>query len=80
MLTGTEVALAALRLDPQVQNRFPPLVLPRWKLDRDYLRLLASLESFLPLRHASNLPSEALAPLILEMSDSLIGEMILLLR
>ncbi|WP_291423079.1 TniB family NTP-binding protein [Deinococcus sp.] len=80
VLTGTEVALAALRLDPQVQNRFPPVFLPRWVLNRDYLQLLASLESFLPLRKESRLASEVIAPLILEMTDGLIGEMILLVR
>lgn len=80
ILTGTFDALAALRDDKQVQNRFPPFVLPRWQLDVDYLQLVASLEATLPLRRASNLASERLAPLLLLMTDGLIRELSNLLK
>lgn len=80
ILTGTFDALAVLRDDKQVQNRFPPLVLPKWQLDDDYLALLTSFEATLPLRRPSDLASEQLAPLLLVMSGGVIGELSTLLR
>ena len=80
ILTGTFDALLMLREDKQVQNRFPPFVLPKWQLDGDFLQLLASFESALPLRRASNLASERLAPLLLILSGGLIGELSRLLK
>lgn len=80
ILTGNFDALAALRDDKQIQNRFPPLVLPKWQLDDEFLQLLASFEATLPLRRASDLASEQLAPLLLVMSGGLIGELSTLLK
>jgi Bacterial TniB protein len=80
VLTGTFDALAALRDDKQIQNRFPPRVLPKWQLDDEFLQLLASFEATLPLRRASGLASEQLAPLLLVMSAGLIGELSELLK
>ena len=75
VLTGTYQALTALRSDPQLQNRFPPMVLPKWELNRDYLQLLTSFEALMPLRRGSGLASEQLAPLLLSMSNRNIGEL-----
>lgn len=80
VLTGTFDALVAVREDPQIQNRFEPLVLPRWELNSDFLQLLASFETTLPLRRASYLSSERLAPLLLVMSGYVIGELNKLLK
>lgn len=80
ILTGTFDALAVLRDDRQMQNRFPPLVLPKWQLDDDFRQLLASFEATLPLRKASNLASDPLALLLLAMTGGLIGELSLLLK
>ena len=80
VLTGTFDALVAVREDPQIQNRFKPLVLPRWELNSDFLQLLASFETTLPLRRASHLSSERLAPLLLVMSAYVIGELNNLLK
>ena len=77
ILTGTFDALSALREQRQNQNRFPPLVLPKWDLetDKDFRQLLASFEATLPLKRRSFLSSAALAPLLLVMSGGTIGEL-----
>jgi hypothetical protein len=41
---GTAEAIRAVQADPQLANRFNPEILPKWKLDQEYLRLLASFE------------------------------------
>lgn len=50
---GTQAAINALNSDPQMKSRFRPFVLNRWQLDREYLRFLASYETFLPLPEPS---------------------------
>lgn len=80
VLAGIFDALAALRSDKQSQNRYVNCNLPRWELDQEFLSLLASFEAVLPLRRASNLASEQLAPLLLLMSGGLIGELSHLLK
>lgn len=80
ILTGTFEVLAAIRQDDQIQNRFVPLTLPRWQLDADFMKLLASFEATMPLGRASGLASEDLTPLLLTMSGGLIGELSNLLK
>nr|WP_260170106.1 TniB family NTP-binding protein [Deinococcus radiopugnans] len=80
ILTGTFEALVAVREDKQMQNRFPPSILPVWELDSTFLQLLASFESLMPLKQRSNLASEVLAPLLLAMCGGLIGELCELLK
>ncbi|MDO4264795.1 MAG: hypothetical protein Q4C67_11410, partial [Deinococcus sp.] len=69
-----------MRRDDQIQNRFTPVTLPRWQLDVEFLQLLASFEATLPLGKASGLASQKLAPLLLDMSGGLIGELSSLLK
>lgn len=52
---GTQVAVRVLRSDPQHASRFKVAVLPRWKLDRDFQRLLVGFQETLPLRRESKL-------------------------
>ncbi|AFD27803.1 Transposon, transposition helper protein C, putative (plasmid) [Deinococcus gobiensis I-0] len=80
ILTGVFETLVVLRRDDQIQNRFTPVTLPKWELDREFLQLLASFEATLPLRKASGLASEVLAPMLLDMSGGLIGELSNLLK
>lgn len=72
---GTNDALAALRTDPQLANRFEPTKLPRWETGDEYLQLLASFECMLPLKKPSHLTDELLATKLLSMSEGLIGEL-----
>jgi type II secretory pathway predicted ATPase ExeA len=72
--SGTREAFNAIQTDPQLANRFEPKVLPRWKNDEEFLRLLASFEQILPLRKPSLLIENSLASTILSQSEGLIGE------
>jgi type II secretory pathway predicted ATPase ExeA len=71
---GTRDALAALSTDPQLSNRFEPVVLPKWSMNEEYQRLLASMEYLTPLKKASHLANEDLARKILGLSEGTIGE------
>jgi AAA+ superfamily predicted ATPase len=71
---GTEDAFNAINTDPQLANRFEPMILPRWRMDEEYLRLLASFERILPLSVPSGLKQDSLAKQILIMSEGIIGE------
>jgi hypothetical protein len=71
---GTPEARAAIQTDEQLTNRFTPVILPRWKMGEEFLRLLASFEAMLPLYLPSNLTNTTTALRLLSMSDGLIGE------
>lgn len=77
---GIKDAYHAINTDPQLANRFEPALLPKWKWDEEYLRLLKSFEALLPLRRPSNLDREDIAIKILSLSEGIIGEMASILR
>lgn len=77
---GTKDALRAIQADPQLANRFEPVALPRWRLDRDFLMLLASFGQALPLRKRSPLTEERLARQLLTLSEGNLGELSTLLN
>ncbi len=72
---GTKDAFNAINTDPQLANRFEPMTLPRWTMNADYLRLLASFEVTLPLAKPSNLTETSLAAKLLSMSEGTFGEL-----
>jgi hypothetical protein len=74
IVAGTKDARRVINTDEQLANRFHPLVVPKWKLDEDYLNLLVSFEKRLPLRKKSNLAERGLGMKIFNMSEGLIGE------
>ena len=76
---GTIDALRAIQTDPQMVNRFEPVALPRWEMNRDFQMLLASFERILPLRQPSLLAEPALAAKLLALSEGTIGELFALL-
>ena len=76
---GTRDAYLAIRSDDQLENRFHPLLLPRWEEGEELARLLASFETVLPLREPSQLAAAPLRELILRRSEGTIGEIALLL-
>lgn len=76
---GTKEAYLAIRSDDQLENRFEPILLPRWTDGVDLGRLLASFEAMLPLREPSELSSPPLRALILRRSEGTIGEIAMLL-
>jgi DNA polymerase III delta prime subunit len=72
---GTVEAIRAIASDPQLANRFEPLVLRRWEMDQEFLMLLASFERLLPLRRHSELTESGLAVRLLAMCGGTIGEL-----
>jgi type II secretory pathway predicted ATPase ExeA len=72
---GIKDALRAIQTDTQLANRFAPIVLPRWTLDREFRILLRSFEQVLPLRNPSDLASKQLATALFQMCEGTIGEL-----
>lgn len=72
---GIKDALRAIQTDPQLANRFEPVALPRWTLDREFRMLLMSFEQVLPLRNPSDLAGRQLATPLFAMSEGTIGEL-----
>jgi hypothetical protein len=70
---GTLDALRAIQTDPQMANRFEPVALPRWEMNRDFQVLLASFERILPLQHPSQLAEPRFAARLLALSEGTIG-------
>ncbi len=60
----------------EMASRFDLHAVPRWQYDEDFLTLLDSLESALPLARASDLSNEPLAKTIFRLSEGLIGEIV----
>lgn len=77
---GTQQAINALNLDPQLKSRFEPIGLPRWLLNKEYLQFLASYEQLLPLAKPSDLASRQVAPVLYAMAGDTIGQTVKLLR
>jgi hypothetical protein len=71
---GTKDAFNAIQTDPQLSNRFDPAILPRWEMNSEYLKLLASFERMIPLRKQSKLVEKDLALKVLNLSEGTIGE------
>lgn len=80
VLIGIKDALQAVNTDMQISSRFKPIFLKRWTMDREYVRLLASIEQYLPLRKPSNLATKEIAVEVLDLSDGYIGEVIELIN
>ena len=76
---GIKDAYLAIRSDDQLENRFEPLILPLWDNDHEFMRLLASFQSVLPLRNPSDLLDNNIRALILTRSEGSIGEIASLL-
>lgn len=80
VVAGTPETLNVLQSDPQVANRFEPQYLPKWALDEDYLRLLATIEPKLGLANASQLHVPRIATRLYDESEGTIGELMKLLH
>jgi Bacterial TniB protein len=77
---GTQQALYAVQSDSQIENRFQPLELPRWKCSNDWRRLLATFELELPLRNPSDLADQRTAQRLHLMCEGTVGELSALLK
>lgn len=73
-VVGTPEALAAIRADDQLSNRFHAVFLGAWKYGTEFRQLLAGFERVVPLGRASGLADTPIARRIHQMSEGLIGE------
>lgn len=77
---GTRDAYLAIRTDPQLENRFHPIILPVWDEGDELSRLIRSFVVTFPLRKPSFLNSVDLQRWILARTGGTIGEIAALLR
>ena len=81
VVAGVEDAFNAIKVDPQLENRFQIEVLERWSFDdresrKNIARLLMSMERRLPLPESSFLYKKPMIEQINYLSEGLIGEMV----
>ena len=77
---GTQDAYLAIRSDDQLENRFEPIVLSKWKSGEELKSLLSSFAASLPLRQPSNIGTDDLAHYIATRCEGTIGEITKLLN
>ncbi|MDD5405609.1 MAG: TniB family NTP-binding protein [Sulfurovaceae bacterium] len=80
ILSGTKDALRAVSTDTQISSRFRPAYLTKWKMDKNYVNLLATILTTLPLSKESDILNPKTAQEILNISDGNIGDIIGLLK
>jgi len=80
VLSGTKDALRAISTDNQIISRFRPIYLNKWKMDKDYISLLATILTTLPLKKESNILTSTTANEILEISEGAIGDIVGLIK
>jgi hypothetical protein len=80
VVAGTPETLNVLQSDPQIANRFEPVFLPKWELNEDYLRLLATISPKLGLQNGCKLHDPGIAERLYEESEGTIGELMKLLQ
>lgn len=71
---GTKEAFSAIRVDPQMANRFRSTFLDRWQADKNFASLLKTFEKTLPLKEPSCLMDKELLNEIHYMSEGVLGE------
>lgn len=72
---GTREAVRVLHTDPQHASRFDVVTLPRWELNPDFQRLVASFEQVLPLKKPSRLHEDKTVSLLYAISDGNLGNL-----
>jgi hypothetical protein len=72
---GTHEAYLAIRSDDQLENRFEPMVLPRWCPDDQARSLLASFAAAFPLRRPSPISTPEMTEYLIARSEGTIGEL-----
>lgn len=77
---GTNDSRFVFQGDRQLDSRFDRLVLPRWKYDKDFIRLLATIEQILPFGQKKQLTTGDVSKRLFEMSHGIIGEVVKILK
>lgn len=73
VLAGIRDAETAIKTDYQIESRFETVYLKKWVKNKDFLTLLTSFESIMPLKNESMLREPGLATKIFEASNGSIG-------
>lgn len=76
VLSGIKDALRAVSTNTQISSRFRPEYLAKWKMNQEYVNLLATLVSMLPLHKESTILNPKAAEEILILSQGYIGEIV----
>ena len=69
-----------LSADPQMANRFETIRLEKWKLDKEFARLVMSFEKTLPLKEPSNLHKRETLVKLHDLSEGILGELATILK
>lgn len=80
ILAGVKEALRAVNTEDQISSRYRPEYLTKWKMDQDYINLLATTLSKLPLKKESTILNTNDAKEILELCNGYIGEIVNLIK
>ncbi|MBO3272356.1 TniB family NTP-binding protein [Hymenobacter defluvii] len=80
VFAGIQSAHNVILQDEQLNSRFERIELPRWTMNEEYLRLLDSLETLLPLQFPSHLSELPIASKLLALSEGTIGSLVALLK
>lgn len=73
---GIRTSITVMHTDRQFSSRFQTLALPRWELNKDFRRLVASLERQLPLALPSNLDQRETTIKLFSLSEGTIGGLV----
>jgi len=81
VLVGTKDVLIAVETDDEVKRRFDPYQLRPWTMDKEFLKLLRTIETTLPLKLPSYMwKNRELAEWLLERTDGILSEIIHLIK
>ncbi len=80
ILSGVKDALRAVSTEDQISSRYRPEYLIKWKMDKDYVSLLATIVGKLPLKKQSTIVNKNDASEILEICNGYIGEIVNLIK
>lgn len=80
ILAGVKEALRAVNTEDQISSRYRPEYLTKWKMDKDYISLLATTISKLPLKKQSTIINKNDAQEILELCNGYIEEIVNLIK
>lgn len=82
VIAGTSETLNILSTDPSIANRFKPIFLPRWRVERisEFAQFVATYEKNLFLRKPCSILNESDLTKLLILSEGLLGETVGVLR
>lgn len=76
---GTNEALYAMQMDPQIASHFEPFALPKWRESSEFRTFVASFGRLLPLEKPSLLVDKAIIKKLMSLSADLTGKVTTLL-